>query len=226
MAINDPRARAHKVSTKAQARRLWDQLDAERDDRQLDPDWLADADAAQAHLEEQHLSKDMDPSPADDDNASGDDSAPAAKPRGKRSPKSSGKRPGGTRAGGRSGGRRPGRGAGGRVRDVAGNLPGFSASGPFVITILWGTLALVVLYVLVRSAEVLPKGKSPLDLFATGLTTGLHTLIAPVDPLAPRATRQAAGVSSAADVRQVLVGGVPLASSSPTARRPTQSTTQ
>ncbi|HXU61116.1 MAG TPA: hypothetical protein VN962_05400 [Polyangia bacterium] len=221
-AIDDPLGVAEQVTTKASARKLWDRIDAERADRQLDPDWLADADQAQALLEERFLSVDMD-SPTSSGDADSDT--------GDRSPKSSGARAGGGGAGGRGSGRRRGKssGAGRRARKAgkvgkaaAGSLPGFSATGPIITAALWGTLSLVLLYVIVRSASVSEKTKGPnvIDMFATGLTTGLQVLIAPVDPLAPRTARKDAAVANAAGVRQVLVDGVPLNKTSSPVRRP------
>jgi hypothetical protein len=225
MAVNDPKGAAAKVTTAGQAKRLWQRIDDESGERSTDVAWLSDAAEAQRELEERFLSEQMSPE------SSGDDSGGASAPRsGPRTP--SGKRPGGRKAGGgssRRGGKKPR--AGRRARSIGSSLPGFSAGGPLLTSILWGTLALVILYVLIRAAEVLKQGSSPLDLFATGLQTGLSVLVAPVDPLAPRATRKQSAVSNSADLRQVLVAGVPLANAAPrsasssSSRRPTQTTT-
>jgi hypothetical protein len=223
--ITDPDAQVAAVTTPTQARALHTRLkrefgkamNGEYDD--LPEGWEARADAAIGQLDAQ-----VSPSSS---GAGGGRRKPAT-----RSPKPAA-RPGGARGGSRARGRRSGsRSRAGR--GLTSVLPG-SGGGPVFMSVLYGTLALVVLYVLVRAAEVLPKGKSPIDLFATGLTTGLSVLIAPVDPLAPRAARADGAIANAATVRQVLVGGQPtaaMATPAPRAaapalsRRPTQTTTR
>lgn len=255
--IKDPLGRAAKASTALQAARLYQELDAELAlNDSLPAGWEADAEAAQAQLRSRFPGEDLEhPDNAQGDKIGGwgpslsrsskrelgagdqadDDTkdspgpkSPAAGARARR-PKSSGAGAGGSGAGRRASGRRAGSRSSRAGRGVIGAaLPGPGA-GQLLVTVIGGTVGLILVYVLLRSSEAAGKGSNVIDTVGRGLVSGLHVLVAPVDPLAPRSVRAKAAFASEMQIAQSPALG---ASSAPRAavrprspqRRPTLTT--
>lgn len=181
--VTDPVAAAEKVTTRAQAEKLYKRLEADLDQRDdLPPGWREQAEQALHTLLSRHMDKPA-PKPVLRRPTS------HKRPRGRRT--SPPKRPGDRRTT-RPAGRRPGRRGTRRALEQTGIPAAGRSATAFGLQLVGLMVGLAILYRVLINAQSKPVGKNVVDLTFGSLTAAVRTLIDPrVDPLAPHAINRA-----------------------------------